>query len=67
MPAGYGRVVPGFDTFYSQSTLTATPQFFSAFHVLFDGKFKHKATQTAFTCSKITIETLEQGVEYFQS
>ena len=24
-------------------------------------------TQSAFTCSKLTIETLEQGVEYAQS
>ena len=26
-----------------------------------------KATQTAITCSKLTIETLEQGVKYVQS
>ena len=26
-----------------------------------------KPTQPAFTCSKLTIETLEQGVEYVQS
>ena len=25
------------------------------------------AAQSAFTCSKLTIETLEQGVEYVQS
>ena len=25
------------------------------------------ATQPAFTCSKLTIETLEQGVKYVQS
>ena len=25
------------------------------------------ATQSAFTCSKLTIETLEQGVKYVQS
>ena len=28
---------------------------------------KKKLTQSAFTCSKPTIETLEQGVEYVQS
>ena len=26
-----------------------------------------KLTQTAFTCSKLTVETLRQGVKYFQS
>ena len=26
-----------------------------------------KATQPAFTCSKLTIETLKQGVKYVQS
>ena len=26
-----------------------------------------KTPQSAFTCSKLTIETLEQGVKYFQS
>ena len=26
-----------------------------------------KTTQPAFTCSKLTIETLEQGVKYVQS
>ena len=25
------------------------------------------STQLAFTCSKLTIETLEQGVKFFQS
>ena len=29
--------------------------------------FVHKASQPAFTCSKLTIETLEQGVKYVQS
>ena len=28
---------------------------------------KVRATQRAFTCSKLTIETLEQGVKYVQS
>ena len=28
---------------------------------------KNSFTQPAFTCSKITIETLEQGVKYVQS
>ena len=28
---------------------------------------KRKITQPAFTCSKLTIETLEQGVKYVQS
>ena len=28
---------------------------------------KHKITQAAITCSKLTIETLEQGVKYVQS
>ena len=27
----------------------------------------HLSTQWAFTCSKLTIETLEQGVKYVQS
>ena len=41
------------------------------------GKVKHKSrlrirkcksrTQPAFTCSKLTIETIEQGVKYVQS
>ena len=26
-----------------------------------------KLAQPAFTCSKLTVETLEQGVKYFQS
>ena len=26
-----------------------------------------KLTQSVFTCSQLTIETLEQGVKYFQS
>ena len=30
-------------------------------------KFSRTATQPAFTCSKLTIETLEQGVKYVQS
>ena len=28
---------------------------------------RHDKTQPAFTCSKLTIETLEQGVKYVQS
>ena len=28
---------------------------------------KHQTPQPAFTCSKLTIETLEQGVKYVQS
>ena len=28
---------------------------------------KYQKTQPAFTCSKLTIETLEQGVKYVQS
>ena len=28
---------------------------------------EYKASQPAFTCSKLTIETLEQGVKYVQS
>ena len=28
---------------------------------------KQQLTQSAFTCSKLTIETLEQGVKYVQS
>ena len=28
---------------------------------------KNKSTQPAITCSKLTIETLEQGVKYVQS
>ena len=30
-------------------------------------KNSQKTTQPAFTCSKLTIETLEQGVKYIQS
>ena len=30
-------------------------------------KYKNQVTQPAFTCSKLTIETLEQGVKYVQS
>ena len=30
-------------------------------------KFKRLISQPAFTCSKLTIETLEQGVKYVQS
>ena len=33
----------------------------------FSRKAKVKRTQPAFTCSKLTIEALEQGVEYVQS
>ena len=29
--------------------------------------FEHIIDQSAFTCSKLTIETLEQGVKYLQS
>ena len=28
---------------------------------------KKEAAQSVFTCSKLTTETLEQGVKYFQS
>ena len=28
---------------------------------------QHQISQPAFTCSKLTIETLEQGVKYVQS
>ena len=31
------------------------------------GFLSNKPTQTAFTCSKLTMETLEQGVKYVQS
>ena len=34
---------------------------------LFCGKPWESLTQAAFTCSKLTIETLEQGVKYVQS
>ena len=30
-------------------------------------RMKQKLSQPAFTCSKLTIETLEQGVKYVQS
>ena len=30
-------------------------------------KQRQQSTQPAFTCSKLTIETLEQGVKYVQS
>ena len=30
-------------------------------------KFEKDTTQPAFTCSKLTMETLEQGVKYVQS
>ena len=30
-------------------------------------KLRYKLTQPAITCSKLTIETLEQGVKYVQS
>ena len=30
-------------------------------------QFKLLATQSAFTCSNLTIETLDQGVKYVQS
>ena len=32
-----------------------------------DDKARDCKTQPAFTCSKLTIETLEQGVKYVQS
>ena len=32
-----------------------------------DKKIFQKATQSAFTCSKLTIESLEQDVKYVQS
>ena len=35
--------------------------------LFFDFEFKFIATQPAITCSKLTIETLEQGVKYVQS
>ena len=28
---------------------------------------QHSLTQTAFACSKLTVETLEQGMKYVQS
>ena len=31
------------------------------------GNLKNKITKPAITCSKLTIETLEQGVKYVQS
>ena len=33
----------------------------------FSRKYSECTTQPAFTCSKLTIETLEQGVKYVQS
>ena len=36
----------------------------SVFFIYFENVF---ATQLAFTCSKLTVETLEQGVKYVQS
>ena len=36
----------------------------SVFFIYFENVF---ATQPAFTCSKLTVETLEQGVKYVQS
>ena len=41
-----------------------------AFHMFCKSIIKHNKlsiTQPAFTCSKLTIETLEQGVKYVQS
>ena len=35
------------------------------FNLLFDSKLD--APQSSFTCSKLTIETLDQGVKYVQS
>ena len=37
------------------------------FAVLSSGVKKHYTSQTAITCSKLTTETLEQGVKYVQN
>ena len=39
----------------------------SSIDIVCDLKRSHKFSQPAITCSKLTIETLEQGVKYVQS
>ena len=41
--------------------------FYSSIRTVFETIFISEQTQSAFTCSKLTIETLEQGVKYVQS
>ena len=42
-------------------------QFNKISFVVFSLNSSFSVTQSAFTCSKLTIETLEQGLKYFQS
>ena len=40
---------------------------FRTLSTIYDGSFdKKKLTQPAFTCTKLKLETLEQGVKYVQ-
>ena len=57
-----------YETFFverNHSWNESLPRFFAEYEqILCEYKF---FTQWAFTCSKLTIETLEQGVRYVQS
>ena len=50
-------------------TLESSCIYCKIFRVLSDhlGRYTLKGSQPKFTCSKLTIETLEQGVKYVQS
>ena len=46
---------------------TAKPQYAKNSYSLDYPLFSNKRSQSAFNCSKLTIETLEQGVKYVES
>ena len=49
------------------SPLGACTIFENMCHIEIYGSYKNEQSQWAFTCSKLTIETLEQGVKYVQN
>ena len=62
------------DTFHVVTSIHSRPMFifFTSFYVFFSGDKERKhspemGSQPAIACSKLTIETLEQGVEFIKS
>ena len=52
---------------FTEESLNGNLHFLYSYTVLKSCRSKMNLTQPAITCSKLTIETLEQGVKYVQS
>ena len=67
-PIHPNSLISNFTNIFSRTNPESVPStaqnFFCAVIIL---SFGLKISQPAFTCSKLTIETLEQGVKYVQS